>query len=580
MVLGWKFSWDCRLIARIDAENDEPSRGQPSNDEQERTDPQDEDESSGKEGDTISRHTDDEDNVSDAEYIRELRHSVAYPGIGEPLQERIKKAAKRVVQQMDYTQLMEDRMKNMEKRLQLIENKGVEPEPPTPSAKKTNRPAELIMDIKRMTFQEYSATDPNPVIKATAIFAAHKHKCRHEFQGQLPYHLIDVVISTTLQPQRLGKDQSTNPAASLPGFDTSSLAMPAQDLTTNDGQFIQPERIRINSNLLLQALEKITGASFTDSRVGDDEFELRDQVILRPFKLLVTFEKEIRDEIDRLEQIHMLSENERETSILETAEVEDCDPPPPPIPSSSHGISDSSSVDHAVGLQDNKSQLASILESMMCLRELRVLKELLDKDLKPTFELRKQIKDGVARSISFQDLWHLFPLGGEIVSNDSNGQNQTYRILNVSGGRPFLCSRYQADMDPWESTSKDLPRFEILSFFYDFDGKELGACQESHTIKSYDGLKAITSLPCFPIIYSKNSWGLKPRDFFVERGRRFIELTRRMDVVHKRYDGLTLAMDGLREEVGPIPKIKPLTKSARTGRFRGHNRCQYGHFKE
>lgn len=569
----WKLLWDCRLIARIDAEQDEPSSGQPSNDEQERTDPQDEDESPGKESNTISRHTDDEDNVSDAESVRILLHDIRYPRRLPPLQERIKKAAKRVVQQMDYTQLMEDRMKDMEMRLQLIENKGVEPESPTPSARKTNRPVEFIMDIKRMTFQEYSATDPNSVFKNTGTIVVLKHKCRHEFQGQLPYHLIDVVISTTLQPQRLGKDQSTKPGANLPGLDTSSLAMPAQDLTTNDGQFIQPERIRINSSLLLQALEKITGASFTDSWVGEDEFELRDQVILRPFKLLVTFEKEIRDEIDRLEQIHMLSENERETSILETAEGEDCDPPPPPIPSSSHGISDSSSLDHAVGLQDNKSQLASTpvsvhgenegmlpLESMRCLEELRVLKELLDKDLKSTFDLRKQIKDGVARSISFQDLWHLFPLGGEIVSNDSNGQNQTYRVLNVSGGRPFLCSRYQADMDAWESTSKDLPKFEILSFFYDFDGKELGACQESHTIKSYDGLKAITSLPCFPIIYSKNSRGLKPRDFFVERGRRFIELARRMDVVHKRYDGLTLAMDGLREEVRPIPNIKPLTK--------------------
>ena len=109
-------------------------------------------------------------------------------------------------------------------------------------------------------------------------------------------------------------------------------------------------------------------------------------------------------------------------------------------------------------------------------------------------------------------------------------------------------------MERWDSASKgrDLPKFEILSYFYSSDGKELGACQQLHTIKSYDGNKAITSLPCFPIIYSKNSRGMKPRDFFIERGRRYIELTRKPEVAHKRYNGLTLAMDELREEVRPI----------------------------
>ena len=100
------------------------------------------------------------------------------------------------------------------------------------------------------------------------------------------------------------------------------------------------------------------------------------------------------------------------------------------------------------------------------------------------------------------------------------------------------------------SKGRDLPKFEILSYFYNSDGKELGACQELHTIKSYDGNKAITSLPCFPVIYSKNFRGMKPRDFFIERGR-YVELTRKPDVAHNRYYGLTLAMDELREEIRP-----------------------------
>lgn len=49
------------------------------------------------------------------------------------------------------------------------------------------------------------------------------------------------------------------------------------------------------------------------------------------------------------------------------------------------------------------------------------------------------------------------------------------------------------------SIEGEVPKFEILSYFYGFDGNELGACRQLHTTKSYDGNKAITSLPCFPI---------------------------------------------------------------------------------
>ena len=314
--------------------------------------------------------------------------------------------------------------------------------------------------------------------------------------------------------------------------------------------------------MLLEALSKITGVEITEARLGDDR-ELRDQVILRPFKLLVTFEKEIRDEVERLENVHMLNGSECKADSPETVKSENQNLSWPPVTDHLHKTSESSSHDNSAGFKDNKSPHTTTdasaggesgdtlpLDSVQCLEELRVLRELLDKDLKPTFDLRKQIKDGAVRNIAFQDLWHLFPLGDEIVSNEPNGPNQIYRILNVSGGKPFLCKRYEAGMEPPEEESgRDLPKFEILSYFYDFDGKELGACQRLHSIKSYDGTKAITSLPCMPIIYSKSSPGSKPRDFFIERGRRFIELTRKTDVVHKRYDGLTIAMDELREEV-------------------------------
>ncbi len=561
---------DYRLIVGPDdAVNDEFSLRQSSNDpEQKGTDPHDRDNSSNKEQDTTTRHVDDEENFSESDYemMTDIRDATLWPKRTEeraPLRERIKRARTRVVQHMAYTRLMEDRVADLERRLQKIES---QPETVAPSLGRVSRPTNLILGLKRMSFQEYLPTHPNPGVKDIVVPIDHKR--RHEFPGQLPYHLIDVVFGATYQHERPSKDQGTKSAADPPDLAATSLVIPAQEPTTNDGQFIQPERIRINSVLLLNAIRNITDCIVSfNNPPNSDVPELQDQVILRPFKLFVNSETEIRNGIDELEKMHMHNGNEIKAEASETVKSEDQVALSQPLTDSLHKVPESPTLDHSVSLEDNKTVDTTTdvpvddendniksLKSLRCLEELRVLREVLDKDLKPTFDLRKQIKDGVARSIAFQDLWHLFPIGGEIVSNDSNGRNQVYRILDVSGGRPFLCERYQAGMDPWDSTSnaRDLPKFEILSYYYNYDGKELGACQELHTIKAYDGNKVITSLPCFPIIYSKNSQGIKPRDFFIERGKRYIELTRKTDIVHKRYDGLTLAMDELREEVRPI----------------------------
>ena len=558
------------LIARIaDGLKDKPSRSQTSHDpeqevtNQEVTNPQDKDGTSRKEDDSITRATDSEDDDgSDADsvyvMVTDIRTNTLWPERSGPLRQRIKKAPKRVVQHMEYTRLMEDRVADLERRLRRIES---QPEPVAPPPERIDRPTDsIILGLKRTSLQEYLPTRPNTEPKGQ--IEPVNHRRRHEFPGQLPYHLIDVVFSASHQHERLSKDQGTKLLAGPPEIAATSATVPTPESTTNDGQLMPPERIRINSVLLLNALRDITSCIVSFNKVPNrEEVELQDQVILRPFKLLVIHEQDIRKEIDKLEDMHMHNGSDHKAEAPETAEGEN----PPPTTDSLHKIPESSAQDHSVGAEadnnghttadasvDEETKEISPLKSFRCLEELRVLRELLDNDLRPTFDLRKQIRDGVARSIAFQDLWHLFPIGSEIVdSSEPTGQNQIYRILDVSGGRPFLCGRNLADMAPWDSATqgRDVPKFEILSYFYNSDGKELGACQQVHTIKSYDGNKAITSLPCFPIIYSKNSRGMKPRDFFIERGRRYMELTRKTDIVHKQYNGLTLAMDNLREEV-------------------------------
>ena len=501
--------------------------------------------------------------------LEQIRTHTLYPELGEeqaPLQGRIKKGATLAIQQMEYVRLMEDRMKDMENRLRQIENKRVEAGPPAPPPGMGNQPIDFIMDIHRMTFQEYLPKDPNPGVKLIDPFINVQHKRRYEHPGQCPYHLIGVVVGDINQTERLGKDQNTKPTAG--GLDSAppGHSIPDQDLVIKDSPSVQPERVRINSPLLLEALEKITGTTFGLTQCDNNVFELQDQVILRPFKLFVTFEQEIRDEIDRLEKVHMRdgSKGDLEAPEITKDEAQSLSAPlitDMSVLPNSAGESDReykndrndqnfpNAMVNASGDGDNEE--VSRLESRRCLDELLVMRDLLDEDMKPTFDLRKQISDGSARSIAFQDLWHLFPLGSEIVSNGVSGQSQISRVLNVSGGRQFLCNRFDAEMEPIDpvSNGREFPKFDILTYSYEYDGKELGACQQVYTIKYYDGLKAISSLPCFPIIYSKHSRRLKPREFFIERGKRFLELTRNTEIIHKRYNGLTLAMDELREEV-------------------------------
>lgn len=539
--------------------NGEPSRGQSPDIEKDGADSLDKVKLSKQEHNIATSETDAEDDNSDTESVESLLDKILQDTIysGEPrttLQERIKNAPNRVLQQMAYTRLMEDRIGDLEKRMREIENKGREPELPTLEMK--IQPTDSILGLKRMTFQEYLPTNPDQGTKAGASLHV-EHKRRHEFPGLGPYHLIDVVIGATHQPERLGRVQSMKSPTNSPDPSSPGLATPAQDPTTSDGQFVQPERIRINSSLLLDALGKITGLAFTRSL--DDKRQCDSQVILRPFKLLVTYEQEIRNEVARLEKIHMPDDNGNKAKSPETSKSEGQSPPLQPLTDTLHPTAESSSQNHPGDLKDNKNpntttdasiggknEDVTLLGSKRCLEELRVLIELLDKDLKPTFDLRKQIKDGVARSIAFQDLWHLFPLGGEIVFNHPHGHWQILRILDVYGGKPFLCSKREANMETPESTSngRDLPKFEILSYFYDSDGNFIGACEQLFKIKWYDGNKAITSLECYPIIYAKKS-----RDFVIERGKQFIDLARRTDVVHKRYDGLTLAAGEITEEV-------------------------------
>lgn len=158
-----------------------------------------------------------------------------------------------------------------------------------------------------------------------------------------------------------------------------------------------PERLRIRSVALNSLLEQISGDGIGNmyTKGGPNS----PVVYLRPFKLFVTYEAEIRASVQEVE-----------ARIAEKA-------------------TQPMGTENEVSRFDDEDLLA----------DLKLLVEFLDVDLKPTFELRKKIKEGTAISIEYQDLWHLFELGDDVIGR--SGQSSTllvYRVVRYTVSNPTI----------------------------------------------------------------------------------------------------------------------------------------------
>lgn len=468
------------------------------------------------------------------------------------LKQRIKEAPRTFSQCVEYAKIVEDRLADVERRLDEIESqrpnrievKESVKSPESPESSEPKKKYTEILGVNRVTFERYKPNKPsNPKPRAQDL------QIQHELGPirlpELPQpHIVDIVIPHISASESL---QSTS-NMKVSGVNTTTKVSPsggaAEVLAVQDTQHVVPERIRINSSLLLQTLEKITGCNFTRPQTYGLERELKTQVFLRPFKLLVTYEEKIRRHFRDLKGKHALLHARGSVPTSTVGANGDMSP------EEGSRSKKSSSDNLAKNIAENDTIPAddSNEEPERRLQELQVLVEVLDNDLKPVFDLRRRIQEGDIRSIAFCDLWHLFRIDGEIRAND--GHPQVYRIADIGGGRPSLCSRTEAEKWDHDSYLETHENFGIQSACYAFDGMELNYITRKFIIRKYDDLKPITSLPVYPVEFSGTDEGDLKRESFVRRGRKFVELTKdKSSVVHKRYHGLAMNLEELREEV-------------------------------
>lgn len=292
------------------------------------------------------------------------------------------------------------------------------------------------------------------------------------------------------------------------------------------------------------------------------------RVLLRPFKLLVLYEQEIRHVLQRREQDYkdLLKEAEVKSEMQARRQSGTFNKPSPRADETAEPLAEPSRVEamtaepatvyrtsgRAPGT--DTPQARSLDKPPAVPREvaikvakrrvdyLQLIVKFIDTELVDIQTLRRQISDGTLQKISFDNLWHLFNPGELIVNR---GHYQAYRVLHVAGGRPLFSSERPLDggndddREPASEIHRDWTRsdFDIDCFSMYYDGEEIVPVPQQITIPEYGGERAITSLAVFPLKFLQEK--VSVREALLERGKRFKKVA---GVQHKRYTGSTIGI--------------------------------------
>lgn len=171
-----------------------------------------------------------------------------------------------------------------------------------------------------------------------------------------------------------------------------------------------PQFLRIRPKLLARHIEKIAGeaSELRINRTRSGVNKVSAILFRKPFKIFCAYETQIRASVEELQ-----------TQIEKKAnEVTESD-------------------DSAGKTQKTKHKQMEYDENAL-LADLKLLLEFLDVDLKPTLELRSKIKAGTATSIEYEDLWHLFNLGDNVIQTQQFTVPKVYRVINFTVRTHYL----------------------------------------------------------------------------------------------------------------------------------------------
>lgn len=286
------------------------------------------------------------------------------------------------------------------------------------------------------------------------------------------------------------------PAAQLPAIEVSVHQGLGSDEPTATGAPVPrrtPGRMVIRSRPLLSHLDDVLDQSLmrlvNETTVGLEETRVFTSVVfLRPFKLFVMNEQKIRNTLQE----------------LETKMAAGIDPKTKPAAGPGKGEPGEPKQYDVKDLQ----------------KDLSLLMEFFDTDLKATFDLRRSVRDGTDVEVEWDDLWHVFQRGDIVVSR--HNPEHAYRLLNHAGGREPLSSGpfpYQVHLNQ----AKSVDGFALDCYSLTSDGVSYVPLLEHFSIRRYFGTQRITSLPFFPLKFHPEAQLLRAE--MSDRGRLFVDIT-------------------------------------------------------
>ncbi|KAF5494460.1 hypothetical protein CGCS363_v009071 [Colletotrichum siamense] len=174
----------------------------------------------------------------------------------------------------------------------------------------------------------------------------------------------------------------------------------------------------------------------------------------------------------------------------------------------------------------------TLANSITALIHLRSLLEFVDNEIKPR---REYVESTMCSHVSFQDLWHLFNPGTEVIDQ---GGRQAFVVLRVEVPahkieEPWGRWSKRLNEDSEEQATKDRSNFTLHCASIDFDGKNFGPVSKAFIISPFGDLKPVVSLPIYPVRFK----GQETRQNLIRRGRLLLEVA---DFKAMYYTGATL----------------------------------------
>lgn len=257
-----------------------------------------------------------------------------------------------------------------------------------------------------------------------------------------------------------------------------------------------PERIRINSKQIMKALSSIHGSSLCP-----DEDESSSIVLLRPFRILDAYDKDIRRVCSTSGEGSILADSETSVPVREHAkhrpksEIATDEEPVRQLPEAS---------ERTPAAEENESSISEEPQTVL-IEHLNCLREFMDKYIARRLAFLNSVS---CSKIFFSDVWHLFQPGETVISA---GGKQAYRVVSLKSKRHKGSDRWaafwnrqnerrSASPDSSDQLGDDIRAdITIKCVSIHFDGKVFGPVLQMFHINKWDGEKEVTYLDVYPI---------------------------------------------------------------------------------